>query len=226
MTFEFEFFNGGANLKFDSVVKRFGLTTKNKEFLNFLQSEYCKDIFQNNNLKIHIETGNIYYNDRDTNDSIFEFIQNQQNTSKGIINHDFKFSANLKENYKWILNEFDAQDKTSYDILSLKNVKFLVYQYNDLLASGGNKLIKIRHSQVTDDYLAAEEIQSQDCQYFIERILEVSKDPNKIQSKEKFLQNTMENVTIAKKIYKMIFNTVATNFNLMIQNSTKILQII
>ena len=74
--------------------------------------------------------------------------------------------------------------------------------------------------------LAAEEIQSQDCQYFIERILEVSKDPNKIQSKEKFLQNTMENVTIAKKIYKMIFNTVATNFNLMIQNSTKILQII
>ena len=137
-----------------------------------------------------------------------------------------KFSANLKENYKWILNEFDAQDKTSYDILSLKNVKFLVYQYNDLLASGGNKLIKIRHSQVTDDYLAAEEIQSQDCQYFIERILEVSKDPNKIQSKEKFLQNTMENVTIAKKIYKMIFNTVATNFNLMIQSSTKILQII
>ena len=98
-----------------------------------------------------------------------------------------KFSANLKENYKWILNEFDAQDKTSYDILSLKNVKFLVYQYNDLLASGGNKLIKIRHSQVTDDYLAAEEIQNQDWQYFIERILEVSKDRNKIQSKEKFL---------------------------------------
>ena len=96
LTFEFEFFNGGANLKFDSFVKRFGLTTENKEFLNFLQSEYCKVIFQNNNLKIHIETGNIYYNDRDTNDSIFEFIQNQQNASKGIINHDFKFSANLK----------------------------------------------------------------------------------------------------------------------------------
>ena len=96
LTFEFEFFNGGANLKFDSFVKRFGLTTENKEFLNFFQSEYCKVIFQNNNLKIHIETGNIYYNDRDTNDSIFEFIQNQQNTSKGIINHDFKFSANLK----------------------------------------------------------------------------------------------------------------------------------
>ena len=219
MTFEFEFFNGDTNLiKFDSFVKQFGLTTENKEFLNFLKSEYCKEIFQNNNRIIHIETGNISYNDRDTNESIFQFIQNQQNTSKGIIKHDFKFSANLKQYYKWILNEFDAQDKTSYDISTFKNVKFLVYRYNDFLASGGNELIKIRHSQVTDDCLAAEEIQNQDWQYLIECILEVSNDPDKIQSKEKFLQNTIENVTIGKKIYKMMFNAVATNFNLMIQD--------
>ena len=100
LPFEFGFFNGGVNLKFDSFVKRFGLTTENKEFLNFLQSKYCKEILQNNNLKIHIETDNIYYDDRDTNKSIFQFIQNQQNTTKGIIRHDFKFSNNLKPYYK------------------------------------------------------------------------------------------------------------------------------
>ena len=100
MPFEFEFFNGGVNLEFDSFVKRFGLTTENKEFLNFLLSKYCKEILQNSNLKIHIETDNIYYDDRDTNKSIFQFIQNQQNTTKGIICHDFKFSNNLKPYYK------------------------------------------------------------------------------------------------------------------------------
>ena len=54
LTFEFEFFNGGTNSKFDSFIKRFGLTTENRQFVNFLQSEYCKEIFQNNDLKIHI----------------------------------------------------------------------------------------------------------------------------------------------------------------------------
>ena len=108
LTFEFEFFNGGENLKFHSFVQRFGLTTENYEFVKFLQSKYCKEIMQSNNLKIHIETGNIYYDDKDMNESIFDFIQNQQNPAKGIIKHNFEFSSNLRNYYKWIINEFDA----------------------------------------------------------------------------------------------------------------------
>ena len=59
-TFEFEFFSGGQNHKFNSFVKAFGLTTENVNFIDFLQSDFCKEILQTNNLKIHIETGNIY----------------------------------------------------------------------------------------------------------------------------------------------------------------------
>ena len=128
LTFEFGFFNGGENLKFDSFLQRFGLNTENYEFIKFLQSEYCKEIMQSNNLKIHIETGNIYYDDKDTNESIFDFIQNQQNPSKGIIKLDFEYSGNLINCYKWIINEFDAIDKTNYDILTFRNVKFLLYR--------------------------------------------------------------------------------------------------
>ena len=36
-------------------------------------------------------------------------------------------------------------------------------------------LIKIGHTLVTDNYLAAEEIQNQDWEYFIERVIEVTK---------------------------------------------------
>ena len=46
------------------------------EFVDFFQSEYCKETLQTNKLKIHIETGNIYHDDKDTNESMFEFIQN------------------------------------------------------------------------------------------------------------------------------------------------------
>ena len=86
---------------------------------------------------------------------------------------------------------------------------------------GGDKLIKIRHSLVTDNYLAAEEIQNQDWQYFIECVLEVCKfsnAANSIKSGEKFLLFTIENITIAKKVYKMIFDTVSKNFNLTIHD--------
>ena len=224
LTFQFEFFQGGENSKFDAFMNRFGLTTENKKFVEFLQSEYCKKILENNNLKIHVETGNIYYNDRDTNEAIFQFIQNQQNITKGLIRRDFKFSGDFKQYFKWILNQFDAHEKTNYDLLNFQNIKFLVHRYNDILISGGDDIIKIRHTQLTDDYLAAEEIQNQDWQYFIERILEGSNNPNYINPKETFLKTTIENITVAKKVYKMLFNTVATNFNLTIPelNSEKI----
>ena len=60
------------------------------EFLGFLQSDYYKDILQSNDLKIHIQTGNIYYQDTDTKESILKPMKNQQNTSKGLINTDLK----------------------------------------------------------------------------------------------------------------------------------------
>ena len=105
-------------------------------------------------------------------------------------------------------------------VLEHKNVKFLVYRYHDLRASGGDELIKIRHSLVTDNYLVAEEIQNQDWQYFIERVLEVCKfnDANLVKLGEKFLLSTMENVTVAKRVYRMIFDTVSRNFNLTIND--------
>ena len=70
------------------------------------------------------------------------------------------------------------------------------------MASGGNELIKIRHSQVVDNYLAAEEIQNQDWQFFVEHILEVSSSPNAIQSGEKILITTIEMLQLQKEYIK------------------------
>ena len=218
-TFEFEFFSGGEDFKFNSFVKAFGLTTENVAFVDFLQSDFCKEILQANDLKIHIETGNIYYNDTDTNESVFELVTNQQNTSKAIINNEFKFDRNYKQYFDWILHEFDAQDKTTFDIFSYQNTKFLVYRYNDYQESLGLPLMKIRHTLVTDNYLAAEEIQNQDWQYFIERVIEVCKFSDAtIRPDEKFLLSAIENVTVAKRVYTMIFKTVARSFNLTVSN--------
>ena len=55
--FEFEFFTGGENKKFDDTMRSYSLSTDNLEFLDFLQSEICKKILTTNKLKIHVESG-------------------------------------------------------------------------------------------------------------------------------------------------------------------------
>ena len=40
--FEFEFFTGGNNKKFDSFVPKSGLSNENMAFLDFLMWDYCK----------------------------------------------------------------------------------------------------------------------------------------------------------------------------------------
>ena len=218
VTFEFEFFNGGKNAKFDSFTKKFGLTNENIEFVDFLQSDYCKEIMQANDLKIHIETGNIYYNDTDTNESIFSFMKNQQDSSKGIINYDLKFDGSHKNYFQWILNEYDAPEKTKYDLFAFQNTKYLVYRFNDYQNLIGELTIKIRHSVVTDDYLAAKEIQNENWLYFIQRTIEVCKNKVLIRPNENFLLSTVENVTIAKKAYETFYDIVEKQLYLKVKN--------
>ena len=108
---EFEFFTGGKNPKLDKYIPNFGLTSDNLEFLDFIQSEYCKEILENNNLKIHIETGNIYHKNADTNKSVFDFFKNQQNSSKGDIKFDFIFARNYDNHFPSIIEGFDSYEK-------------------------------------------------------------------------------------------------------------------
>ena len=170
-----------------------------------MQWDYCEEILENNDLKIHIETGNIYYKNNDTNESIFEFMKNQQDSSKGEINSELFFEGNYNDYYRWILNDYDGYEKTKLDLLTFKTTKNLVYCFNDFLKTMSQPTIKIKHSKVTDDYIAAEEIQNQNWQYFIECVIEVCKSKeigSTIKKSEDFLLTTVENVTMAKKILR------------------------
>ena len=154
-------------------------------------------------MKIHIETGNIYYKNTNTNESTFEFMKNQQDSSKGEINSKLSFEGNYNDCYKWILNDYNAYEKTKFDLLTFKNTKYLVYRFNDFLKTMSQPTIKLKHSKVTD-YIAAEEIQNQNLQYFIERVIEVCKSKeigSTIKKSNEFLLTTVGK-KMAKKILR------------------------
>ena len=128
-----------------------------------------------------------------------------------------KFDGSYKKYFNWVLNEFDAPKKTRYDLFTFQNTKYFAYRFNDFQSSIGKPLIKIRHSTVTDNYLAAEEIQNQNWQYFIERTIEACKTKEEMKPGEEFLLTTVENTTIAKKSYETFYNIAQKNLYLTIQ---------
>ena len=113
------------------------------------------------------------------------------------------------------MNGFDSYEKSKLDVLSYKNTKYLFLCFNDLSNQSGWNIKVVKHSGVTDDYIAAEEIQNQNWQYFIEQVLEVCKDKEigrTIRKSQDFLLDTVENVALAKKSHETFYNICTWNF--------------
>ena len=79
--------------------------------------------------------------------------------------------------FEWLVNVFSTPKKHKLDIFTNKNSKFLFYHFNDYLQQNGEQLKKIKHSVVTQDYIAAQKIQDKNWQYFVESVLSFSEEP-------------------------------------------------
>ena len=73
------------------------------------------------------------------------------------------------------------------------------------------KLKKIKHSVVTQDYLAAEKIQDRNWKYFVESVLAFSQKATVSSDEKSFLLETKENVEILKKTYEKLYNQISKN---------------
>ena len=159
--FEFGLFTGGKNKKIDEFMQSAALSPDNLEFLDFLQLDQCKQIFIENKLKINIESGNIYYNNTDTNEGILDLIFNQQNPVTGDIPYNLTYGDSYKNYFNWLMTGFDSYEKAKLDVLKFKNAKYLFYCFNNFLSKSNIPIKKIKHGTVTDDFIAAEETQNQ-----------------------------------------------------------------
>ena len=60
------------------MCSQLGLYKDNENFLDFLSLDIGSQIFRENMLSIHIATGNIFYDNYNTNESMYSFLLNQQ----------------------------------------------------------------------------------------------------------------------------------------------------
>ena len=205
-------------------VKLIDLSTDSIELLEFLQSDFCKEIFIENKLKIHIETGNIFFNNLDTSESIYGFFQHQENQSKAKINFEFSFTDSDEDYFDWLVQGFKGNEDQKFDVLTNKNSKYLFYWFNDYLERLLQPIKPICHSIITDDDLVLEVIQKENWQYFIETILTACKTNNAginntINLKNiNLIKNSIENITICKQTYLNFYNQISQYLTNTIRN--------
>ena len=80
-----------------------------------------------NKLSIHIETGNIYFDNFNTNKNIYDFTK--------VTNGDFSYGGEFSRCINELLSGIDSEADDRFDLLTNKNVKYLFYHFNNYLQS-------------------------------------------------------------------------------------------
>ena len=71
---ELDFFVGGdKNMDLKNQINQLGVDEDSPEFLSYLQLEYCGKLIKRNKIKIHLESVNLFFDNKDSGESIYNF---------------------------------------------------------------------------------------------------------------------------------------------------------
>ena len=219
---ELEFFSGGAE-QASSLFSRLdesNLIRGNEDFVNFLGTEECQEALQRDGISIHVPTGNIFVNNQNTEESIYTFLDNQQDETKKEIPLDLSYDDNLTDYMTKNSPAINDYDKVKYDFLANKNSKFHFNLFNKYQQDRGRKKHSVRHTKVTADDYALQNLQDKNWPYFVNRIIEFSQgvfDINDVITSDadevNILNNTRANFEIVKNLYNELLTSVGINLH-------------
>ena len=150
---ELQFFSGGSE-NINSLYREIAdhnLNDRNQDFINYLSTEECREAFERDGISIHVSSGDIYVNNESTGESLYTFLNNQQDETKKEIPLDFTYDDDCTyyiTKYLLAINEFD---EVKHDFRANKNSKFLFHLFNKYQEDRGRPKYSIRHSTLTDD---------------------------------------------------------------------------
>ena len=128
------FFSGGSSgrsseLQIHAVEKIGMLNESNNSFLEYLTTDYTREILAKNKMKIHLETGNIYYNNMNMQESMYDFLLAQHDKTKTLIDYEI----DLSDNFDFYLNEIIASITINRNDMDTHSTsKSLFYHFNNL----------------------------------------------------------------------------------------------
>ena len=85
----------------------------------------------NNSFSIHIESGDIFYNNFNTEKNFYNFLLAQQDESKQVIPKRISYHHSFERYTREYLPSLSLEEIDKFDMLSDKTSQHLLYKYND-----------------------------------------------------------------------------------------------
>ena len=102
------FFYGGDRQQFVDALEFTGLSPINREFAAFLLSDLGRQT--QNKLSIHVESGDIFYDNHNTDENFYSFLLSQQNDEAAYVPKKFSYSNNFEKYISSFLQNFSIDD--------------------------------------------------------------------------------------------------------------------
>ena len=125
----------------------------------------------NNSLLIHIECGDIFYNDFNTKETFHNFLIAQQDETKQFISKGISYHYSFEKYTRNYFPSFSLEEIDKFDMLSHKNSKYLLYKFNDWIESLGAENVFVRHTSKVKDEVGLQKIEEKDKQFLIEKLI-------------------------------------------------------
>ena len=176
------------------------LSKSSLEFLDYLSSDYGKELLHKNKFKIDLESGANFYDNVNTGKNFYNFFSDQEDETKKFVDLNLNSSRDLEYYIREILS---GTTDDRFELHKNATAKFLFHRFNNFRQPFGLSKFQLRRRQVSEDDYALKALQNKNWSYFIKTLLEVSTDPVDISSlanpnELSILRQTSENLHICK----------------------------
>ena len=165
------FFYGGDSQQFVDALEFIGLSPINREFVTFLLSDLGRQTMTQNKLSIHVESGDIFYDNHNTEENFYNFLLSQQNDEAAYVPKRFFYNNSFGKYTLTFLQAFSIEDQEKFDLLAFKNSKYLFYRFNDFVKAFGNPRYKLLHTRKMLDSVGLKKVEDKNKQFLIEKII-------------------------------------------------------
>ena len=147
------------------------LNKSNKFFLDYLTSDYAREILAKSKIKILFDTVNISGAKRSWKRAFMIFYSRSRTKQKKLLDYEISFTGDLDSYINEIIDPI-TEDRN--DLHTNSGSKFLFYHFNNLMCYLDEETYKIRYTLISDQKYAPEVLQSKNWSCLIEKMLEVS----------------------------------------------------
>ena len=112
-----------------------------------------------NKLSIHVQSGDIFYDNHNIGENFCNFLLSQQNDEAAYVPKKFSNQNSFEAYISTFLQDFSIYDQEKFDLLAFKNSKYLFYRFSDFVKAYGNPRYELLHTKKMLDTVGMKKVE-------------------------------------------------------------------